>query len=207
MFETHATSAYSYPLLIKHLWHTPLRCNPDQEIVSANGMRYDYATLYSRIGRLASGLEALGVKAGDTVAVMDWDNHRSLECFFALPMMAAILHTINVRLSPEQILYTINHAEDDVILVHADFIAVIDQIKDRFERPIKLVYLSEEAEFELPENCILDYESMLEPRAVNSSLMSSTKIRRQPLFIPPAPPVNPRVYFTAIANWSCIRWH
>ena len=162
MIETHATSAYSYPLLVKHLWHTPLRCNPDQEIVSASGMRYDYATLYSRIGKLASGLEALGVEAGDTVAVMDWDNHRYLECFFAIPMMAATLHTINVRLSPEQILYTINHAEDDVILVHADFIALIDQIKGRFERPVKLVYLSEENDFDLPESCTIEYESMLE---------------------------------------------
>ena len=125
-------------------------------------MRYDYTTLFSRVGRLASGLAAIGVKAGDTVAVMNWDNHRYLECFFAIPMMAAILHTINVRLSPEQILYTINHAEDDVILVHADFIVLIDQIKDRFERPIKLVYLSEETDFDLPESYTLEYESMLE---------------------------------------------
>ena len=162
MIETHAPSAYSYPLLIKHLWHTPLRCNPDQEIVSANGMRYDYSTLYSRIGKLAGGLAALGVRAGDTVAVMDWDNHRYLECFFAVPMMAAILHTINVRLSPEQILYTINHAEDDVILVHADFIAVIEQIKNRFERPVKLVYLGDDPDSDLPEGCAVEYESMLE---------------------------------------------
>ena len=125
-------------------------------------MRYDYATLYSRISRLARGLSNIGVKAGDTVAVMDWDNHRYLECFFAIPMMATILHTINVRLSPEQILYSINHAEDDVILVHADFMAIIDQIKDRFERPVKLVYLSDEREFDLPQSCTLDYESMLD---------------------------------------------
>ena len=162
MIETHATSAYRYPLLIKHLWHTPLRCNPGQEIVSTNGMRYDYATLYSRIDKLASGLAALGVKAGDTVAVMDWDNHRYLECFFAIPMMGAILHTINVRLSPEQILFTINHAQDDVILVHADFITVIDQIKGRFDRPVKLVYLSEKTDFDLPKSCMVEYESMLE---------------------------------------------
>ena len=162
MIETRAISAYSYPLLVKHLWHTPLSCNPDQQIVSANGMRYDYATLHSRIGKLTGGLAALGVKAGDTVAVMDWDNHRYLECFFAVPMMAAILHTINVRLSPEQILYTINHAEDDVILVHADFIAIIEQIKNRFERPVKLVYLSDEADTDLPECCAVEYETMLE---------------------------------------------
>jgi len=161
MIETHAASAYSYPLLIKHLLHTPLACNPDQEIVSADTMRYDYRTLHSRIGQLAHGLAALGVGQGDTVAVMDWDNHRYLECFFAIPMMGAVLHTINIRLSPEQILYTINHAQDDVILVHADFLPIVEQIQHRFERPTKLVFLREGSELELAEPCVIEYEAML----------------------------------------------
>jgi fatty-acyl-CoA synthase len=161
MIETHAASAYSYPLLIKHLLHTPLACNPDQEIVSGDTMRYDYRTLRERISRLAGGLAALGVKQGDTVAVMDWDNHRYLECFFAVPMMGAVLHTINVRLSPEQILYTINHAQDDVILVHADFLPIVEQIQARFEKPTKLVFLREGSEPELIEPCVIEYEAML----------------------------------------------
>ena len=92
---------------------------------------------------------------------MDWDNHRYLECFFAVPMMGAVLHTINVRLSPEQILYTINHAEDDVILVHSDFIPIIEQIEDRFERPVKLVFLREGSQQKLPGLCEVEYEAML----------------------------------------------
>jgi fatty-acyl-CoA synthase len=161
MIETHAASAYSYPLLIKHLLHTPLACNPNQEIVSGDTIRYDYRTLRERIGRLAGGLAALGVNQGDTVAVMDWDNHRYLECFFAVPMMGAVLHTINVRLSPEQILYTINHAQDDVILVHADFLPIVEQIQDRFEKPAKLVFLREGSEPGLIEPCVIEYEAML----------------------------------------------
>jgi fatty-acyl-CoA synthase len=161
MIETHAAAAYSYPLLIKHLLHTSLTGNPDQEIVSGDSMRYDYRTLRERISRLAGGLAALGVKQGDTVAVMDWDNHRYLECFFAVPMMGAVLHTINVRLSPEQILYTINHAQDDVILVHADFLPIVEQIQARFEKPTKLVFLREGSEPELIEPCVIEYEAML----------------------------------------------
>jgi fatty-acyl-CoA synthase len=160
MIETHAASAYSYPLLIKQLLHTPLACNPEQEIVSGN-RRYNYRTLRQRIGQLASGLAALGVSKGSTVAVMDWDNHRYLECFFAVPMMGAVLHTINVRLSPEQILYTINHAEDDIILVHADFIPIIEQIEDRFERPTKLIFLHDGSDVNLPDLCEIEYEAML----------------------------------------------
>ena len=160
MIETHADSAYSYPLLIKHLLHTPLACHPDQEIVSGNS-RYNYQVLRQRIDQLANGLAALGISQGSTVAVMDWDNHRYLECFFAVPMMGAVLHTINVRLSPEQILYTINHAEDNVILVHADFMPIIEQIEDRFERPTKLIFLRDESKQKLPGSCEVEYEAML----------------------------------------------
>ncbi|MDR3604385.1 MAG: long-chain-fatty-acid--CoA ligase, partial [Syntrophaceae bacterium] len=63
----------------------------------------------------------------------DWDSHRYLECFFAVPMMGAILHTVNVRLSPEQILYTMNHAEDDVVLAHADFVPMLEDIAGRLQ--------------------------------------------------------------------------
>ena len=62
---------------------------------------------------------------------MDWDSHRYLECFFAVPMMGAVLHTVNVRISPEQILYTINHAADDVILVNAEFLPMLEAIHDK----------------------------------------------------------------------------
>ncbi len=136
-------SAYSCPLLIKRLLATPLTLFPDQEIVYANRNRYDYRTLNERIGRLAGALSALGVESGDTVAVMDWDSHRYLEAFFAVPMMGAILHTVNVRLSPEQILYTINHAEDDVLLVHADFLPIVEGIKDKLETVKQIVLLSD----------------------------------------------------------------
>lgn len=134
-----AADARDYPLTLDHLLHTPLTCSPSREIVDGSRCRLDYRELRRRIGRLAAGLASLGVKPGATVAVMDWDSTRYLECFFAVPMMGAVLHTINVRLSPEQILYTINHAEDDVIILHEDFLALIGQIRGRFERAPKLV--------------------------------------------------------------------
>jgi fatty-acyl-CoA synthase len=142
----HTPSAYEYPLLIKHLLHTPLAHAADQEIVYRDLERFDYRTLQRRIGQLASGLARLGVRPGDTVAMMDWDSHRYLECFFAVPMMGAVLHTVNIRLSPEQLLYTINHAEDDVILVNSEFLPVLEEIKDRIEPVKKLVLLTDGAD-------------------------------------------------------------
>src|SRR2546428_3265878 len=139
----HTPSAYDYPLLIKHLLHTPLATAPEQEIVYRDISRYTYRTLRQRIGRLASGLAGLGVRSGDTVAVMDWDSHRYLECYFAVPMMGAILQTVNIRLSPEQILYTLNHAGANVILCHTDFLPVLDSIKDRLETVKTFIVISD----------------------------------------------------------------
>ena len=136
-------SAYDYPLLIKHLLHTPLATAPEQEIVYQDISRYTYRTLRQRISRLASGLSGLGVRPGDTVAVMDWDSHRYLECYFAIPMMGAVLQTVNIRLSPAQILYTLNHARADVILCHTDFLPILDSIKDRLETVKCFVVLSD----------------------------------------------------------------
>lgn len=136
-------SAYDYPLIIKHLLHTPIAHAADQEIVYRDLHRFDYRTLRRRIGQLASGLASHGVKPGDTVAVLDWDSHRYLECFFAVPMMGAVLHTVNIRLSAEQLLYTINHAEDDVILVNSEFLPMLEEIKDRIERVKTFILLTD----------------------------------------------------------------
>ncbi len=126
-------SAYEYQLLIKNLLQSPLAYSPEQEIVYRGDRRYSYRELGERINRLANTLTDLGVKVGDTVAVMDWDSNRYLECFFAVPMLGAVLHTINVRLAPEQILYTIDHAEDDVLLINSEFLPILEQIKGRID--------------------------------------------------------------------------
>ncbi|MCP3894427.1 MAG: AMP-binding protein, partial [Bacteroides sp.] len=81
---TPTPSAYSYPLLIKHLLRTPLNYAPDQEIIYRDKVRYTYTQLGKRVAKLANALKGLGVQPGDTVAVMDWDSHRYLECFFAV---------------------------------------------------------------------------------------------------------------------------
>ncbi|SFM61108.1 fatty acid--CoA ligase [Thermodesulforhabdus norvegica] len=136
-------SAYDYPLLIKHLLHTPQRIARDQEIVYRDLKRYTYGEFMGRIGKVANMLKALGVGPGSTVGVMDWDSHRYLECYFAVPMMGAILHTVNVRLAPEQIVYTINHAEDDVLLVHSDFLKLVEMIQPEFTTVKKIVLLQD----------------------------------------------------------------
>ena len=132
---------YHYPLILKKLLNTPLIYSPDQEIVYDDKNRYTYRTLNERINRLANGLNTLGVTEGDIVAVFDYDSHRYLECFFAIPMMGAVLQTINWRLSSEQILYTLNHAEAKVIIIHAEFFPILQNIRDRLETVQKFIVI------------------------------------------------------------------
>jgi fatty-acyl-CoA synthase len=136
-------SAYDQPLLIKTLLAQSLRYNPDREILYRDLFRMDYHEFNRRIRRLANTLTNLGIGPGDTVAVMDWDSHRYLECFFGVPMMGAVLHTINVRLSPAQILYTINHAEDSILLVHEDFVPILEAIQTQITTTSKIMIMSD----------------------------------------------------------------
>ena len=141
---TRTPSAYDYPLLIGSILAHGVRRAPNQEIVYAFNKRLTYQEMEKRVHRLANTLAGLGVKPGDTVAVMDWDSHRYLECFYAIPMMGAVLHTVNVRLSPEQILYTIDHAEDDVILVNREFAEVVKEVCPRIKnKNTKLILIDD----------------------------------------------------------------
>ena len=145
---------HDYQLLIKNLLLTPIANNPMQEIVYKGEKRFTYKEFHKRVRKLANSLIEMGIKKGDTVAVMDYDSNRYLECYFAIPMIGAILHTINVRLSPEQILYTIDHAEDDLLLIHHDFLPILNQIKGRIDTVREYIVLKEDSTCE--------YEKLLE---------------------------------------------
>ena len=157
MLDEHGSS-----LLIKRILECGLARDPSQEIVYGDTVRHDYAELNHRIGRLASGLGSLGARHGDTVAVMDWDTHRYLECFFAIPMAGLVLHTINIRLSAEQLAYTINHAHDDFILVNAEFLPMLEAIWDRIEPGKRLILMTDEPALPTTHLPIeAEYESLL----------------------------------------------
>ncbi len=153
-------SFYNYSLLIKQLLISPLSSNPEQEIVDNANQRYNYKRLNTNIHTLANALRELGIKKGDTIGVMAWDTIRYLEFFFTIPMMGAILHTINIRLSEQQILYTINHADDDILIVHHDFIQVIDKIREKISRPIKIILLNSK-KYNLSDNNTYLYEDLI----------------------------------------------
>lgn len=154
-------SAYDYQLLIKQLLHTPLANAPDNEIVYRELCRYTYRDLANRIGKLANVLKSLGVNEGDTVSVMDWDSHRYLESYFSVPMMGAVLMMVNVRLSSEQIAYTIDHSGASTLLVHADFLDVIISIQDRLPKLQRIVVLQDGNYTSTELMVVGEYESLM----------------------------------------------
>ncbi|MFJ4351425.1 fatty acid--CoA ligase [Pseudomonas sp. NPDC089428] len=156
-----ADQAYGYPLLIKRLLLSGVRYQPNQEIVYADQLRYSYTTLVERIQRLANVLTEAGVRPGDTVALLDWDSHRALECFFAVPMLGAVLHTVNVRLSAEQVRYTMNHAEDRLVLVHDDFLPLMAQLREDLPTVQGFIRLSDGACDQPTLPTLGEYEALL----------------------------------------------
>jgi fatty-acyl-CoA synthase len=156
-----ASSAYAYPLLIKQLLHTPMALAGDQEIVYRDQVRYRYRDFRDRLGRLANVLAGLGVKQGDVVAVMDWDSHRYLECYFAVPMMGATLMTVNIRLSAQQIAYCLDHAKAALLLMHRDFLPALEQLRRHVPKLDRFVLIADDSEERAPSGFAGEYEKLL----------------------------------------------
>ena len=120
-------AAPSYELTIDKLLLNTLHRRSRQEIVYGKS-RYDWVTFYERVRRLASGLERMGVGKGTTVAVIDVDTNRYLEAYYAIPMMGATMHTVNIRLPPEHIGYTMVHAQDEFVLIRDEFLPIATKL-------------------------------------------------------------------------------
>jgi len=189
---------YQYPLIIKKLLSTPLINSPEREIVYADKHRYNYVAFNERIHRLANGLEQIGVQPGDTVAVFDYDCHRYLECFFAIPMMGAVLQTVNWRLSTDQILYTLNHAEARLIIINADFLPILQEIWQKLETVKAVVVITEDGK--TPDTNLklaADHEQLLESASASYPFPDLDENTKATTFYTTGTTGNPKgVHFT-----------
>ena len=152
----------SVPLSTNSFLERAGRLFPDQEIVSRlpdKSLRtHTYAQYYRRTRALASALQRLGVKKGDRVATLCWNHHAHLECYFGIPAAGAVMHTLNLRLSPAEIGWIAGNAEDRVLILDDILLPLYRQFADlhRFEHVI--VFPFSGAPVEAP---FLDYEQLL----------------------------------------------
>jgi fatty-acyl-CoA synthase len=157
-FAEAAAEAYRFPLTIGHLLDSVTMTAGDREIVYRDQVRFNYRQLRERIGRLASLLAGLGAQEGMTIAVLDWDSHRYLEAYFAIPMMGAVLQTVNVRLAPAQIAYTLAHARAEILLVHRDFLPMVEALLPQLPAVRTVIAIADGADIPLPRYAAGEYE-------------------------------------------------
>ncbi|WP_296237067.1 fatty acid--CoA ligase [Psychrobacter sp. UBA5136] len=138
-----AGEAYGFPLIIKQLLNRAKIVSTNQTISYANKITYTYAEFFKRVNRLANVLKNMGLQAGDVVAVMDWDSHRYLEAYFAVPMSGMILQTVNVRLAEDKVLYTINHAKPKALLLNAEFEPMAKNYRHEAPSIEKIIWLDD----------------------------------------------------------------
>lgn len=154
-------AAYDFQLLLKYLLEHGVGWAPDQEIVYRDQVRHTYADMYDRVLGLASALQRLGVEKGTKVGVIEWDSHRYLEMYFAIPGMGAVLHTINPRLAPENLIYTMVHAEDEVLIFHEEFLPLVEQVRPRLPSVSKYILITDKEEKSDIGGVDAEYEELL----------------------------------------------
>lgn len=164
----------STPLLVTGMLERAGKLFSDVEIVSArpagSPQRSSYRHLYSRARRLSAGLQRAGVRRGDRVATLMWNEQEHVEAYFGIPATGAVLHTLNLRLHPEELAYIVNHAQDRFLIVDDVLLELFEQIRPRvhFER----VFVVDHGSGCKPAGCE-SYEDLLdksgEPDAVDLS--------------------------------------
>src|SRR5436190_16930619 len=130
----------NYQLTLTPLLERASRLFPNVEIVSRlpgdSTHRYTYREFSRRALALAEGLQRLGIQRGDRVATLMWNHYAHLEAYFGIPAAGGVLHTLNLRLHPDELAYIINHAEDRFLIVDDSLLPTFEQIRQkvRFER-------------------------------------------------------------------------
>jgi fatty-acyl-CoA synthase len=125
--------------------------------------KFSYREIGERTRRLSSSLKRLGVQKGERIGTLAWNHHRHLEAYFAIPGVEAVLHTINIRLSPQHIAYIINHADDQILLIDQDILPLVEHIKDHIPNVKAFILMTDEDELpKSPLQPLYHYEKLLE---------------------------------------------
>ena len=153
-----------YPLLVHQFLERSSVFFPNKEIVTREGdgtHRYTYVELMKRSSRLSNALAGLGVGVGDRVGTFAWNHYRHLEAYFAAPAMGAVIHTINIRLFVEDLVYIINHAEDKVILIDPDLVPILEPLVARLKKVQHFIIMTGDRSFATTLPNAINYEELL----------------------------------------------
>ena len=155
------------PLLISQLIEHAALNHGDTEIVSRTVEgpihRYTYRDANTRAKKVAEALLGLGIKVGDRIGTLAWNGYRHFELYYGISGMGAVCHTINPRLFPEQIVYIVNHAEDQLLFVDLNLLPAIEKLLPQMKGVRHVVAMTDRAH--LPKDCnipnLLVYEELI----------------------------------------------
>src|SRR3982074_2903799 len=137
-----------YELTLQHVLWRLQRLNGKREVVTRREQgvhRTTNAELVPRISRLAGAIKRLGIKPGDRVAALSFNNYRHLELYYAVPCMGAVLHTLNLRLFPQHLEFIINDAEDKVLLVDQPLVGLLKPLAGKIPSIKQIVLMTDGA--------------------------------------------------------------
>ncbi|KPL85994.1 long-chain fatty acid--CoA ligase [Herpetosiphon geysericola] len=154
-----------YPLTVDRLLDHAYKLYPHKRVTTKQPdgslHRYSFADLYHRVKRLGNVLHKLGINQGDRVGTFAWNNYQHLELYYAIPCAGAVCHTLNIRLSSEQLAYIINHAEDKVIFVDATLLPLFSKLADSIPAVETIVLINGQPGIELPFPNVVHYEDLM----------------------------------------------
>jgi fatty-acyl-CoA synthase len=152
-----------YPLTLNHVFDRAGALFPSTEIVTRwpdkSVHRSSYGEFHQRVQKLANALTRLGLQPGDRVATLAWNTGRHLEAYFAIPLAGGVLHTLNPRLSPQDLAYIMNHAEDRFLLADD----VLLPLYERFHKDVHVKEVVVWTHGHPAPDWMVDYEQMIEP--------------------------------------------
>src|SRR3954447_22069934 len=157
-----STMQDGFQLTLGHVLDQMRHVYPDSQVATLTDdgvKRATYADVAERVDRLCAALKALGVKEGDRVATFSWNTQQHLELYLGAPCMGAVLHTLNIRLFPEQLTYVANHAEDKVVFVDESLVPALEKVAPDFETVERFVVIGDGDAGSLPDP--LRYEELL----------------------------------------------
>jgi len=153
-----------FPLTIPHLFQRAERLFPDKEVVTVTHTgreRTTYGEWADRTRRLGGLLDTLGISEAGRAATFGWNTARHLECYFGIPCTGRVLHTLNIRLFPEQLTYIVNHAEDEVIFADRSLLGLLAPLLPSFET-VKHIVVMDDGKGDIPDDArMVDYEELL----------------------------------------------
>ena len=153
-----------FPLTIASILRHGVAVYGDSECVTwtgAGSRRATFREVGERAERLAAALTRLGIRNGDRVGTFCWNSQEHLEAYFAIPSMGAVLHTLNIRLFPEQLAYVVNHAEDRVVIVDDSLVPLLARVAGELKTVERYVVVGDGDASALGDVEVLRYDDLI----------------------------------------------